>query len=135
MPYPICENVTFGIYGEGSTLRPQPVDTDTVVLTIKDLNETSSVGSDGIPMKFIKEPLCMIAFYITSIINTSIVTDVFPTGWKHALVIPLFKSGDISDPRNFWPISLLPIVSKVLEKIVANQMIKFLELNRLLSNT
>ncbi len=57
--YPICENVTSGIFIEGSTSRPQPVDTDTVVLTIKDLNETSSVGSDGIPMKFIKDALCI----------------------------------------------------------------------------
>ncbi len=121
--YPICENVTSGICGEGNTLRPQAVDTDTVVLTIKDLNVTGSVGSDGIPMKFIKDALCIIAFYITFIINTSMVTGVFPTAWKHALVISFFKSGDISDPSSFRPISLLPIVSKVLEKIVANQLI------------
>ncbi len=37
--------------------RPQPVDTETVILTIKNLNETRSVGSDGIPMKFIKDSL------------------------------------------------------------------------------
>ncbi len=132
--YTICGNVTSGIFGEGSTLRPQPVDTDTVVFTIKDLNDTSSVGSDGIPLKIIKDALCIIAFYITCIINTSIVTGVFPTAWKHDLVTPLFKSGDISDLSNFWPVSLLTIVSKVLEKMVANQLIKFLELNQLLSN-
>ncbi len=108
--------MTSGIFGKGNTFRPQPVDTDTVVLTIKDLSETSSVGSDGISMKFIKDSLCIIAFYITCIINTSIVTDVFPAAWKHSLVIPLFKSGDISDQSNFRSISLLPIVSKVLEK-------------------
>lgn len=114
VPCPVYENVTSGIFGEGSTLRLQPVDTDTVVLAIKDLNETSYVGCDGIPMKYTNDAICIIAFYITCIINTSIVTRVFPIAWKHVPVIPLFNSGDISDPSNFRPISSLPIVS--LEK-------------------
>lgn len=115
--------------------RPQPVDTETVILTIKNLNETRSVGSDGIPMKFIKDSLHVVACYITCIINTSIVTGLFPTAWKHALVVPLFKSGDVNDLSNYRPISLLPIVSKVLEKIVSVQLTQFLESNNLLSNT
>lgn len=102
--YTICENVISNVFSEDSSFRPQPVDTDTVVLTIKSLNETSSVGSDGIPMKFLKDALSIIVSYITCIINTSIVTGVFPTAWKHSLVISLFKSGDISDTSNFRPI-------------------------------
>lgn len=107
--YPVCENVASEILGEGSTFRPQPVDTDTVILTIKDLNESSSVGSDGIAMKFIKDGLCVIASYITCIINTSIATGVVPTAWKHALIIPIFKSGVtqvIFGQYHFYPLCL-----------------------------
>ncbi len=86
-------------------------------------------------MRFIKNALYFIAFYLTCIINTSIVTGVFPTSWKHALVVPLFKSGDSNDMNNYRPISLLPIVSKILEKIVAWQLMQFLEFDNLLSNT
>ncbi len=86
-------------------------------------------------MKFKKDALRIIAFYITCIINTSIVTGVFPTAWKYAFVIPHFKIGNISDLSNFRPISLLPIVSKVSEKVVANQLIQCLEYSKLLSNT
>ncbi len=43
--------------------RPEPVDTDTVMLTIKSLKETLSVGSDGISLNFIKNELYVIAFY------------------------------------------------------------------------
>ena len=86
-------------------------------------------------MKFLKDALSIIVSYITCIINTSIVTGVLPAACKHSLVIPLFKSGDISDASNFRPISLLPIVSKVLEKVVANQLIQYLEYNQLLSNS
>lgn len=63
--YSICENVASGMSGEDSTFRPQPAHTDTVILMIKDINETSSVGSDGIPKKFTKDALSIIASYIT----------------------------------------------------------------------
>ena len=117
-----------------SIFRPQPVDIETVILTIKSLNETRAVGSDGISLKFIKDSLYVTAFYLTCIINTSIITGMFPSSWKHALVVPLFKSGDTNDLNNYRPISLLPILSKILEKIVAGQLIQFLERNKLMSN-
>ena len=86
-------------------------------------------------MKFIKDSLHIVACYITCIINTSFVTGIFPTAWKHALIFPIFKSGDDNDLSNYRPISLLPIVSKVLEKVVSVQLTQFLESNSLFSNT
>ncbi len=121
-------------FGGDDAFRPHPVDTETVILTIKSLNETSSVGSDGISLKFIKDALYVLPFYITCIVNTSIVTGIVPNTWKHALVLPLFKSGGASDFNKIRPISLLPIISKILEKIVANQLTHFLETKKLLSN-
>ncbi len=113
MPHFNFSAVTAG--GSGS-FRPQPVDTETFILTIKSLNNISSIGADGIPMKFIMDVLYAIAYYLTLIINTSIVTGVFPTLWKHVLVIPIFKNGDVRDQANYRPISLFRIISKVLEK-------------------
>ncbi len=60
--------------------------------------------------------ICIIAFYLTFIINTSISTGVFPHAWKNAHVIPLFKKSDFNDVNNFRPISILPVLSKILEK-------------------
>ena len=77
----------------------------------------------------------IIAFYITVIINTSIVTGLFPNMWKYPHVIPFHKSGDKDDVSNYRPISLLPIISKILEKVVANQLTFFLESNGLLANS
>ena len=117
-----------------STLfRPQPVDTNTVILTIKHLRNTTSFGSDRISLRFIKDSLFIIAFYLTHVINTSIVTGVFPTIWKHAIVTPLHKDGDVNEPNNYRPISLLPTFSKILEKIVGSQLTLFLESNQILS--
>ena len=75
----------------------------------------------------IKESLMVTIPYITLIINTSIVTKVFPKPWKHSIIIPIHKSGDIEEPTNFRPINLLPILSKILEKVIAPHLTESLE--------
>ena len=113
--------------------RPQPIDIDTLILIIKSLKATNSYGSDGIPFRFLIDSLPVTAYYILIIVNTSIVTGVHPDLWKHPYVAPVFKSGDVDNVGNYRPISLLPILSKILEKVIANQLITFLESNKLLT--
>ncbi len=119
----------------GTMFRPQPTDSNTIILVIKQLRNTSSCGSDGIPLRFLKESLPVIIPYLTCILNTSIVTGCFPSLWKHAIVVPIYKTGDVNEPKNYRPISLLPIISKILEKVIARQLTLYLEENHLLSST
>ena len=120
---------------ERPLFRPTPVSVEVVILTFKRLKETHAIGSDNIAYCFIRDSLPVTSFYITVIVNTSIVTGLYATFWKHALVVPAFKSGDYEDPSNFRPISILPVISKILERIVADQLPEYLETNRLISNT
>lgn len=115
--------------------RPQPVDTKDIILTIKQLKNTSSAGIDGITPKFLKDSLNAIIPYLTCMINTSIVTGKVPTLWKQAIVVPIFKNGDRENISNYRPISLLPIISKILERVVANQLMLFLETNNILAQS
>ncbi len=124
----ICDN-------RNIKFRPLPVNVKTVTLIIKNLKETRSVGCGGISLKFIRDALYVIIFYLTCIINTSWTTGVFPQVWKHALVIPLFKKGDQDSVNNYRPISLLPILSKLVEKIVSTQLLDFLLKHNLLWNS
>ncbi len=71
--------------------RPEPVDVNTVILTIKHLKNTNSAGSDGMTLHYLQDALPVLITYITIIINTSIVTGKFPSAWKHATVIPISK--------------------------------------------
>ena len=121
--------------GLRSRFRPQPVSVETVVKTVMDLKNKNSSGMDGISIRFLKDSLPVLAFYLTVIINTSIVTGIVPDKWKHAIVCPLLKQGDVEDPSNYRPISLLSVLSKILEKVVANQLYEFLSLNNLFSES
>ena len=66
--------------------------------------------------------------------NISVESSVFPSAWKDALVIPIPKTGNLSQVKNYRPISLLPLPGKLLEKLVHNQISTFLETNNVLVN-
>ena len=71
---------------------------------------------------------------ITSIINSSFSTTcTFPRDWKIAEVSPTLKESDFEEPGNNRPISLLPILSKVCEKAVLNQLTPYLTKNKRLA--
>ncbi|CAK1601335.1 unnamed protein product [Parnassius mnemosyne] len=69
---------------------------------------------------------------ITATINKSIETSTFPSSWKIALVRPLPKNNDPKDLKDLRPISILPFLAKILEKVIYNQVIKFCDANNIL---
>ena len=76
----------------------------------------------------------VIAIPLTHIFNASILSGVVPSHWKETIVIPILKKGSKTDVNNFRPISCLVAASKVLEKIICDQVTRFFEINNLLPN-
>ena len=72
---------------------------------------------------------------ITQICNLSITFSHFPEDCRVAEFKPLYKKGTKTDPNNFRPISLLPIVSKIMEKAIHDQTMNFLMENNVIHNT
>lgn len=66
-------------------------------------------------------------------LNKSLSSPVFPAIWKKGKVVPIFKSGDRTCASNFRPITILPVLSKILEKAVCRQLFTFLKVNNLLA--
>ena len=60
---------------------------------------------------------------------------IFPSELKLEKIVPLFNTGDPQDPNNYRPISILPALSKVFEKLFLNRLISFLDKNKILSNS
>ena len=75
-----------------------------------------------------------IADSLTYIFNQAITLASFLDEWKIARVIPLFKSGHRNMPGNYWPISILPAISKIMERILYNQLYNYLTEYGLLSS-
>ena len=61
--------------------------------------------------------------------NTSIETSQFPDSWKVGRVAPIFKDGDKTEKSNYRPISVLPVISRLFEKLVFEQLYEFMEEN------
>lgn len=90
---------------------------------MRDLDASKAIGADGIPTKILKDFANELANPITAMFNCSIKTGKVPLDWKKANIIPIFKKGDKKAPNNYRPISLLPIISKVLERCIYNSII------------
>ena len=105
-----------------------------VMKVIQSLKNSSATGTDYIDTRTVKLAAKQIAPALTHIINLSISSNTFPSLWKHAKVVPLLKSltADTLLPKSYRPVALLPILSKVLEKMVFSQFVKYLEENNLI---
>ena len=90
-----------------------------------------SFGHDGISSQVLKIGAKILVIPLTFIINSSILTAKFPTNWKIAKVIPLYKKGDKKVLKNYRPVFLLSVDGMVLEKVVAMQIEDFFEENKL----
>ena len=90
--------------------------------------------TDMIPSKLLKMAVSIVAPSLTAIFTKSIITGIYPIEWKTARVTPVFKKGVKSDLNNYRPISVIPAVSKVFEKIVYDQLYQYLNDNKLLSS-
>ena len=96
------------------------------------LDVSKVLGMDEIFPRFLKDGTEVLAKPICDIINLSIKLSTFPDKYKIANLTPLFKKGSKTDPRNYRPISLLPLISKLIEKAIHIQTQEYLDKNGLI---
>ena len=100
---------------------------------LKALIVAKANGPDNIGHLILKQNADALVEAISYIINKSLNDGVFPEEWKKANVTPIFKKGNRQDYRNYRPISLLSNTSKILERIVYNNLYAHCAENALLS--
>ena len=105
-----------------------------VLKVLSSLKTASATGYDGISNIALRQTAGAIAPYLTELFNCCMFQGVMPQCWKKANVTPVFKKGSPSKIENYRPISLLSCASKVLERLVADQLRDYLESNQLLTN-
>ena len=100
---------------------------------LKSLKRKSAAGWDHLPPCMLKDCTRVISGPLTHLINLSLTSGTVPNDWKIAKVTPIHKSGSIDDYNNSRPISVLPVLSKILERAVHTQFIQYIESNNILS--
>ena len=99
------------------------------------LKSTKALGHDNLPPKILKDAALALAEPLTYIINRSLRDSTVPGTLKIAKVLPLFKSGPKTLMDNHRPISILPAISKILERVVYDQLSGYLERNDLITSS
>ena len=105
-----------------------------VLNQLKRFKRKNAAGVDKLPPGLLKDCRNQISKPLTYILNLSVTTCMVLSIWKIAKVVPIHKKGPSSDPANYRPISVLPAISKILEKAVHEQLMDFLESENLLSD-
>ena len=94
---------------------------------LKRLNIHKSVGADSIRPKELRENADIIAPVVTNLINKSLSQGKMPNRLKQSIVRLIFKNGSKRDMSNYGPISILPVIEKVMKEVVAKRLKSFIE--------
>jgi len=106
---------------------------DEVYDLIKCIDTTKATGPDGIGPKLLYEAGFSIVPSLTRLFNLCLECSTFPSMWKLANVLPLYKKGDASNFGNYRPVSLLSCTSKLLERLVFKNIFNFIRDNDILT--
>ena len=116
------------------TLMFEPITVDTISRIISGLKPKTSTGIDNISNKLLKFVKNVISEPLSIIINQMLKLGIFPDLLKISKVVPLYKKDDDSNLSNYRPISLLPSISKIFEKVLLEQLTTYLDNNNLIHN-
>ena len=93
-----------------------------IVMSLKD----SAAGWDGLSAKILKQIISFVKLPLAHVFNRSLACGVVPNELKLAKVLPLFKADSKVVFSNYRPVSILPVMSKILEKLMYNRLLSFL---------
>ena len=100
---------------------------------LKTLKTHKSTGLTNVPPRLLKDGADVIAIPLAVLMNRSVNEGSIPSGWKHAIITPVHKSGLKSITSNYRPISVLPVFAKIQEKAVHKMIYDFLQKHKILS--
>jgi hypothetical protein len=126
----IRNHIYLGICGEISFVFDE-ITPYSIFVTIGSLNNKKSTGYDGISNNVWKGVSELACVHLCNIFNNMLRSGIYPSRLKKAVVVPIFKGGDAFELSNYRPISILPSVDKIFEKILYEQINSRLESNNI----
>ena len=109
-----------------------PVTADMVKVYLLKIPANKATGVDGISCALLRLGITELASSIAKLINLSLSSGAFPSRWKRARVTALHKAGNMDDVNNYRPISVLPVLSKIIERHVHDHLSEYLNVHDLI---
>ena len=117
-----------------SAFKVRPVDLNTLLVSLLTMKPSTSTGDDGISISMLQKFAPGIAEVLLDVVNSSLHTGQVPATWKRALITPIPKAKVAKSPSDTRPISILPGIMKVVERLVQQQLTEYLESHHLFSH-
>ena len=127
----IPANTSFVTEERLSTFEICPGD---IIKIIRSLDPNKALSYDEITIRLIKMYASSIAKPLAILFRNCLESECFPKEWKKANIVPVHKKHDKQLIKNYRPVSLLPICSKIFEKVIFNSLFKYLDDNNLLNS-
>ena len=129
---PSVRHITRNLTSVKKKLNFEKVSSVSILKISKEFKTNKATGVDNLTGRFLKDGSNILCTPKAKIYNLSITLASFPEKCKIAKIKPFYKKGLKTDPKNFSPISLLPLVSKIIERIIHDQTMNFLSYNNVL---
>ena len=108
------------------SFAPQPATLPELSTALRRMGTSRACGPDGITIEMLKLTFAVVGPHLLHIVNSCITNCDMPLQWKAATVTPLHKKGDRGDPSNYRPISIIPVVAKLCERVICTQLMTYL---------
>ena len=134
VPYeknPLMED-TYNSNSSSATFTFSEISEEEVISASHSFKTSFGSGTDNVSSFFIKTAAAIIAKHLAYIFNHSLYMGEFPSNWKIARVSPMYKEDSPDERSNYRPISVLPVLSRLFEKLVYNQLHKYLDRHKFL---
>jgi hypothetical protein len=128
-------NKTYTYIEQTEDMLLEPTNTIEVLKIIKGLKKSETKDEFGFTNNFFKDISPFIAQPLTYLINLSLSSGIFPDCLKSSIIIPVYKSGSHNDTNNYRPISILPILAKITEKVFAERLNSHLNTYDIITNS
>ena len=124
-------NGDYSANNDSACFEVRLISPDDLVNVMAKFKKSNGFGADGISSFFLKIGMPVLAPILCDIFKWSLTSGTFPQNWRIAKVSPIYKDGNIEDRSNYRPISVLPVILRLFERIVFDQMYKYFIANKL----
>ena len=115
-----------------NSFRVSPATLPEMSAALRRMGTSRACGVDGVTVQMLRMTFPVIGPHLLNVLNCSLTTGEVPKKWKIAVIQPVYKSGDRSEPGNYRPISILSVIGKLCERLVCTQLEKYLRDNCIL---